>query len=69
VAFDPALGKSMDLSGEAVRRYPAAKDQWVEEVYTCDANGNVKVSIHNTLAQEGNEYRLGRWAKRASNAK
>jgi molecular chaperone DnaK (HSP70) len=69
VAFDPRLGKSSDLSGEAVSRYTASQDQWVEEVYTCDANGNVKVNIHNTLAEEGNEYKLGRWAKRAGNAR
>jgi hypothetical protein len=52
-----------------VRRFAAEQDLWVQEVYTCDANGNVKVNIQNTAAQEGQEYRLGRWAKRAGSAK
>ena len=68
VAFDPNLGKSADLAAETVRRSPAAQNQWVEETYTCDANGSVKVKIHNTNGDEAHEYRLGRWAKRAKSA-
>jgi molecular chaperone DnaK (HSP70) len=68
VAFDPNLGKSADLAAETVRRYPGAQNQWVEEVYTCDANGAVKVKIHNTNGDQAHEYRLGRWAKRAKSA-
>jgi molecular chaperone DnaK len=63
VAFDPNLAKSADLDGEAVRRYGATQDLWVEEIYTCDANGNVKVKIHNPTAEQTHEFRLGRWAK------
>src|SRR5580704_243766 len=69
VAFDPTLGKSADLAGEAVRRFAAAQDLWVEEVYTCDANGNVKVDIHDTAAKRSHEYKLGRWAKRANSGR
>jgi molecular chaperone DnaK (HSP70) len=69
VAFDPTLGKSADLAGEAVRRFAAAQDLWVEEVYTCDANGNVKVDIHDTATKRSHEYKLGRWAKRANSGR
>jgi molecular chaperone DnaK (HSP70) len=68
VAFDPSLGKSADLAAETVRRSPAAQNQWVEEIYTCDTNGTVKVKIHNTNGDQAHEYRLGRWAKRAKSA-
>src|SRR6516164_5921825 len=66
VAFDPNLRNSADLAEQAVRRLASAEDLWVEEVYTCDANGNVKVKIHDTAAKQAHEYRLGRWAKRAN---
>ena len=69
VAFDPSLGKSADLAEQAVRRIASAEDLWVEEVYTCDANGNVKVKIHDTAAKQAHEYRLGRWAKRANSTR
>jgi molecular chaperone DnaK (HSP70) len=69
VAFDPQLGPEANLASAAVRRFAAAQDLWVEEVYTCDANGNVKVNIHNTAAEEGSEYKLGRWAKKAGSGK
>jgi molecular chaperone DnaK (HSP70) len=69
VAFDPSLGKSADLAEQAVRRIASAEDLWVEEVYTCDANGNVKVNIHDTAAKQAHEYRLGRWAKRANSTR
>ena len=52
-----------------MRRLASAEDLWVEEVYTCDANGNVKVKIHDTAAKQAHEYRLGRWAKRANSTR
>jgi molecular chaperone DnaK (HSP70) len=63
VAFDPSLAKSTDLSDETVRRYAATQDLWVEEVYTCDANGDVRVKIHIPTAKQTYEYRLGLWSK------
>jgi molecular chaperone DnaK (HSP70) len=63
VAFDPSLETSADLAEESVHRYTAAKDLWIEEEYTCDANGNVRVKIHNHSAKQAHEYRLGRWSK------
>ncbi|MGB7435945.1 MAG: hypothetical protein WBQ61_00825 [Candidatus Acidiferrum sp.] len=65
LAFVPSLVKSAALAGETVRRYPTAQNLWVEEVYTCEANGTVKVKIQDSGAQRAHEYRLGRWAKRA----
>ena len=67
VPFDPKLG-TVDLTAETVRRYPAAQNHWIEEEYTCDANGTVKVKIHSTIAGQAQEYRLGRWSKRAKTA-
>jgi molecular chaperone DnaK (HSP70) len=63
VAFDPSLAKSADLSDERVRRYAATQELWIEEVYTCDANGDVRVKIHIPAAKRTHEYRLGRWSK------
>jgi hypothetical protein len=36
---------------------------WIEEEYTCDANGDVKVKIRDRLTEQTNEYSLGRWSK------
>ena len=63
VAFDPALGADADLSEEIVTRFASKPELWVEEAYTCDANGDVRVTIHNTAAKQIHEYRLGRWSK------
>jgi molecular chaperone DnaK len=66
VAFDPGLAKATNLGDETVQRYAAAQDSWVEEFYTCDANGDVRVKIKNSGAKETHEYRLGRWSKSGS---
>jgi molecular chaperone DnaK (HSP70) len=63
VAFDPKLAKLTNLTEQTVRRDSALLDLWVEEVYTCDANGNVRVKIYNPTAEQTHEYRLGRWSK------
>jgi molecular chaperone DnaK len=63
VAFDPKLAKLTNLTDQIVRRDSALLDLWVEEVYTCDANGNVRVKIYNPTAEQTHEYRLGRWSK------
>lgn len=69
VPFDRSLAHRADLAEETVRRSPAAESSWVEEEYTCDANGNVKVKIHNSVAEKAQEYRLGRWSKRGHSAR
>jgi len=63
VAFDPALRDSQSLADEPVRRRAPQQEQWIQEEYTCDVSGDVKVKISDTLTQEANEYRLGRWSK------
>ena len=69
VAFDPNLRDSSDLADEPVHRCVPMQDQWIEEEYTCDANGEVKVEIRNKITQQTNEYRLGRWSKRRKRMK
>ncbi|HTZ47979.1 MAG TPA: Hsp70 family protein [Verrucomicrobiae bacterium] len=63
VPFDPEVGSSADATKELVRRYSAPQHQRIEELYTCDASGDVRVKIHNTLTDQTQEYRLGRWSK------
>lgn len=64
--FDPAIKDEQDLSTIAVTRSTAGVDQTVEERYTCDASGTVTVTITNVSANFGRDFRLGRWAGKAS---
>jgi Hsp70 protein len=68
VAFDPGLAKATNLGDETVRRYAAAQNSWVEEIYTCNANGDLRVKIQNSGTKQANEYRLGRWSKSGARA-
>jgi molecular chaperone DnaK (HSP70) len=61
--FDPAL--QQELNGEAVRHSEAARDQLIEERYSCDAGGTVTVDIANLTSGYERQYRLGRWASKA----
>ena len=63
VAFDPKLLNSGDLAEQSVERIAPQQDAWIEEEYTCDANGDVQVRIRNQVTQQTNEFRLGRWSK------
>src|SRR5580658_6417852 len=63
VAFDPQLRDSADLTEQPVRRYASAQDVWIEEEYSCDANGDVEVKIRDKFSHLAAEYRLGRWSK------
>jgi molecular chaperone DnaK (HSP70) len=63
VPYDPVLRGATDLSTEAVRRSSTRGDVLIEEEYTCDANGGVKVRISDKLSGFANEYRLGKWAR------
>ena len=63
VAFDPGLQDTSALAEEPVFRRAPTNDQWVEEEYTCDASGDVRVKIRDTSSDQVNEYRLGRWSK------
>ena len=60
--FDPALAAMKSLTGVAVEKSPAAQDQEIEEMYSCDATGVVTVKIRNTVSRYEREYKLGRWS-------
>jgi molecular chaperone DnaK (HSP70) len=64
VPFDPGLrGSSSNLSKQPVLRRVSAAEQWIEEEYTCDSSGELRVNIRDTVSELANEYRLGRWSK------
>jgi molecular chaperone DnaK (HSP70) len=63
VAYDPQLRAKEDLMAQTVERGEPRGDVLMEEEYTCDANGAVKVRISDKRAEFAHEYRLGRWAK------
>lgn len=63
--FDPALRDREDLSGFPVARDPGG-ESWIEEEYSCDASGMLKVTIHNRSAGYQREYGLGRWSAAAA---
>jgi molecular chaperone DnaK (HSP70) len=60
--FDPALRGSSDLTLVDVSRMGGGPGSEVEEEYSCDANGIVKVTIRNRSAAYRREYTLGRWS-------
>ena len=69
VAFDPGLRDISDLAGQPVQRHAPAEERWVQEEYTCDANGAVTVKIRDTATEQENEHRLGHWSKHRRSAK
>jgi molecular chaperone DnaK (HSP70) len=62
--FDPALRDNPDLSLVPVSKSSTVAGQSVEEEYTCDSSGMVKVTITNQSAGYRREYSLGRWSGR-----
>jgi molecular chaperone DnaK (HSP70) len=60
--FDPAL--QLELNGGMVHHSEAARDQLIEERYSCDAGGTVTVDIANLTSGYERQYRLGRWASK-----
>ena len=60
--FDPALSETRDLNAVPVARNPDGGAEWVEEEYTCDSSGQIRVTIRNRGAGYGREYELGRWS-------
>jgi molecular chaperone DnaK (HSP70) len=61
--FDPALRGAADLTLVDVRREGEGAGCEVEEEYSCDASGILKVTIRNRSAGYRREYTLGRWSK------
>ena len=66
--FDPALRSAADLTLIDVSRKSEAAGCEVEEEYSCDANGVVKVTICNRSAAYRREYTLGRWSNSGTRA-
>jgi len=60
--FDPALRKNSDLSRVPVTRLEQGLGRQVEESYSCDSDGTVKVTIANLSEGYSRSYRLGCWA-------
>jgi molecular chaperone DnaK (HSP70) len=66
--FDPALRDNPDLSLVPVAKTSTVAGESVEEEYTCDSSGMVKVTITNQSAGYRREYSLGRWSGRMQRA-
>jgi len=64
--FDPALQGAADLTLVDVSRGSEDGGWDVEEEYSCDSSGIVKVTIWNRSAAYRREYTLGRWSNSAS---
>jgi molecular chaperone DnaK len=60
--FDPALKDTCDLTAATVSRNLDDGGAWVEEEYSCDSSGRIRVTIRNTAAGYSREYELGRWS-------
>jgi len=69
VAFDPDLRDSSDLADQPIHRYLPAQERRIQEEYSCDASGDVRVKIRDSISEQTNEYRLGRWSKHRKKAK
>jgi hypothetical protein len=63
VPFDPQLRGSEILPAEAERRFASGEGPLVEEEYTCDSSGQLKVRISDKSNDYTQEYRLGAWSK------
>lgn len=61
--FDPSIGQ---MDGLPVVHSPTAVSQHIEEMYSCDSSGTVAVTITNLTSGYERQYRLGRWASKAS---
>ena len=62
VPFDTRLRDFADLRDQPVLRFAAGESPVVEEEYTCDSNGNLKVRICDRATEYAKEYRLGHWS-------
>jgi molecular chaperone DnaK (HSP70) len=63
--LDPALAETEDLADRPVIHSAAAREQQIEELYTCDAAGRLAVQIANNTRGYKRTFRLGRWASSA----
>lgn len=67
--FDPALQDDEDdLTQHAVNHFAAPQDFLVQETYTCDANGNLRVTISTENTGYTKEFRISHWATQQEEA-
>jgi molecular chaperone DnaK (HSP70) len=60
--FDRQLQQESDLAGKAVSRFAVPEGFVVREDYTCDASGNLRVTISTESTGFVREYRIGNWS-------
>ena len=63
VPFDPKLRELETLPAQPERRFAPGEGPLVEEEYTCDSSGQLKVRISDKSNDYVQEYRLGAWSK------
>jgi molecular chaperone DnaK (HSP70) len=63
VPFDPQLRGVEALPAQAGHRYAPGDGPLVEEEYTCDSSGQLKVRISDKTNDSTQEFRLGYWSK------
>jgi hypothetical protein len=56
--FDPRLAQENDLGHVPVQRWPEAESYSVEELYKCDAQGIIEVTISNQTTGHARTYRI-----------
>jgi molecular chaperone DnaK (HSP70) len=56
--FDPRLAQENDLGQVPVQRWPEAESYSVEELYKCDAQGVIEVTISNQTTGHARTYRI-----------
>jgi len=56
--FDPRLTQESDLERVSVQRWPEAESYCVEELYKCDAQGIIEVTISNQTTGHARTYRI-----------
>lgn len=61
--FDPELQNHPNLSTFPVNRFSAPQGFCVQETYTCDSSGNLRVTISTEATGYTREYRIGHWEK------
>lgn len=63
VPFDPQLRGLETLPQQADRRFAPGEGPLVEEEYTCDSSGQLKVRISDKSNDYTQEFRLGHWSQ------
>src|SRR5277367_339872 len=67
--FDRQLQQEADLLGRSINRFAAPEGLVVQEDYTCDASGNLRVTISTESTGYGREYGIGSWSGASTSKK